>query len=235
MNRQSLFHTKTASRPNPIYRLSAILTLLCLLLTGCGWFQRNEVRSAVQLAYDGTEEFDGGNFQAAIKTFQTLKDWYPFSKYAILAELKIGDAHFQTGQYDEAIFAYEEFEKLHPLNEATPYVVFQIGQCYFKRVDTIDRDQSTAQLALDTFQRLIRQFPSDPYADQARAQSKKCLQSLAGHEYHIGLYYYRTKHFKAALHRFNTVITRYPDTGVHHLALQYLAKCESILKTDSKP
>ena len=106
--------------------------------------------------------------------------FYPFSKYAILAELKIADAHFRLEEYEDAIFAYESFESLHPRNEAIPYVIYQIGLCYFKQVDTIDRDQTTAKKALDTFGRLKKQFPNSPYTRNAGSRVKKCLKSLVG-------------------------------------------------------
>ena len=88
---------------------------------------KEETGSAQQLAWDGMDAYDDGEYKDAIENFQKLKDWYPFSKYAILAELKIADAHYHLDQYEEAIFAYEEFEKLHPRNEAVPYVIYQIG------------------------------------------------------------------------------------------------------------
>ena len=211
-------------------------SLLCIILfTGCAWFQAKEEKPAQELARDGMEDYQKGNYDKAIASFEKLKDWYPFSKFAILAELKIADAHFQLKQYDDAIFTYEEFERLHPRNEAIPYVIYQIGMCYFLRIDTIDRDQTSTQKALDTFERLIKQFPENEYSVTAIEHMKKCLKTLAGHEFYIGLFYYKSKHYKAALHRFKAVITLYPDVGIHYKALQYIIMCEtSIKKQESK-
>jgi outer membrane protein assembly factor BamD len=147
----------------------------------------------------------------------------------MLAELKIADAHFELEEYEEAIVAYEEFASLHPRNEAIPYVIYQIGLCYFNRVDTVDRDQTNAQKALETFTRLAKQYPKDPYAFKANEKAKECLKSIAGHEFYVGLFYFKNKHYKAALERFRSVITRYPDVGVHQQALQYIARCEAAI------
>ena len=65
--------------------------------------------SAQQLAWDGMDAYEDGDYKEAIEQFQQLKDWYPFSKYAILAELKIADSHYHLKNYDESIFSYEEF------------------------------------------------------------------------------------------------------------------------------
>jgi outer membrane protein assembly factor BamD len=185
--------------------------------------------SAQQLAWDGMDAYEDGDYKEAIEYFQQLKDWYPFSKYAILAELKIADSNYHLKNYEEAIFAYEEFEKLHPRNEAIPYVIYQIGRCYFDQIDTIDRDQTPALKAYETFQRLDKQFPDDKYARSGAEHITTCLKSLVGNEYYIGVFYYKSKHYKAALHRFMAVLSDYPDVGYHQKALEYIAKCEAEL------
>lgn len=202
--------------------------------SGCGWFKTKEEKPAQELASDGMAAYKKGKYEKAIESFEKLKDWYPFSKYAILAELKIADAHFNLKNYEDAIFAYEEFENLHPRNEAIPYVIYQIGFCYFVQMDTVDRDQTSSQKALDTFNRLIRQFPDDSYAGRAIEHRKKCLQMLAGHEFYVGLFYFKSKHYKAALKRFEMVLSKYPDTGVHYKALQYIAQAQAAIKDQAE-
>jgi outer membrane protein assembly factor BamD len=207
------------------------------LLSGCAWFGKDHTeKPAYDLIQDGIEAYDDGSYSDAIKNFEQLKDWYPFSKYAILAELKIADAHYQLAQYAEAILAYEEFEQLHPRNEAIPYVIYQTGRCYYDQIDAIDRDQTPAQKALEVFRRLVRQYPNDPYAAQSRTHIAKCLQNLAGHELYVGRFYFRSKHYPAALKRFMAVVTDYPDVGMHEEALKYIAQCEALtaLATDKK-
>jgi outer membrane protein assembly factor BamD len=211
-----------------------------LLFSGCAsikkaWdkiFGGEEEKSAQELVWEGMDKYDNGDYKDAIKSFEQLRDWYPFSKYAILAELKIADSHYQLQQYDEAIVSYEEFERLHPNNEAIPYVIYQIGRSNFDQISTIDRDQTSTRKALEAFQRLQKQFPDDPYAHRAEDHISVCLKDLAGHEYIIGLFYYRTKHYKSALYRFKSVLTNYPDVGYHQQALQHIAECESILRKE---
>jgi outer membrane protein assembly factor BamD len=214
--------------------------IFCFLFSGCTAMQEawraltgeEEEYSAQELAWLAMDLYERGDYSRAIEKFEKLKDWYPFSKYAILAELKIGDAHYKKEQYEEAVFAYEEFEKLHPRNEAIPYVIYQIGRCYYDRIDSIDRDQVPARKALDAFQRLIKQFPKDQYARLAEDHIVACFKSLAGNEYIIGLFYYKSKHYEAAYSRFMAVVSNYPDVGYHQKALKYIAKCQASLAKD---
>ncbi len=207
-----------------------LILFLALMIPSCAWFGNDLAeKSAQELVQDGMEEYEKGDYKDAIKNFQQLKDLYPFSKYAILAELKIADAHYHLREYPEAVQAYEEFEQLHPRNEAIPYIIYQIGRSYYEQIDTIDRDQDTAQKALDTFNRLIQQYPEDAYARNARVHILKCYQSLSGHELHVALFYYKQKNYKAALQRFLNVVNDYPDAGYHHQALDYIVQCEAFI------
>jgi len=204
----------------------AIILLLGAQMSSCAWFQAKKEKTARELAEEGMEAFQDNDYRKAIESFEKLKDWYPFSRYAVLAELKIGDAHYHRNEYEEAIFAYEEFENLHPKNEAVPHVVYQIGRCYFDRLQIIDRDQTMAREALQTFERLIRTYPASPYAKKAEKHMKVCNRNLAEHEFYVGMFYYKTKHYNAALERFKTVLRSYPDLGVHRKALEYIPLCQ---------
>ena len=211
-------------------RIIALLLVLLLVISGCAWFETKEERTAQELVSDGMDQFNSGDYKKAIESFENLKDWYPFSKFVILAELKTADAYYHLKNYQEAVAGYEEFENLHPRNEAIPYVIYQTGLCYFEQIDTIDRDHTPANKALEIFMRLQKQFPGNLYAKRAEEHIKKCIKMLAGHEFYVAFFYFKTKHYKAALSRFKWVLTNYPDVGVHEKALQYIALCEDLLK-----
>ena len=211
-------------------RIIALLLVLLLVISGCAWFETKEERTAQELVSDGMDQFNSGDYKKAIESFENLKDWYPFSKFVILAELKTADAYYHLKNYEEAVAGYEEFENLHPRNEAIPYVIYQTGLCYFEQIDTIDRDHTPANKALEIFMRLQKQFPGNLYAKRAEEHIKKCIKMLAGHEFYVAFFYFKSKHYKAALSRFKWVLTNYPDVGVHEKALQYIALCEDLLK-----
>jgi len=229
-------------RQNAMKRIIAATVIIFFLVSGCAQLKKTwqairgeeDLGSAQELAWDGMDAYEEGKYSDAIEYFQKLKDWYPFSKYAILAELKIADANYHLKKYEEAIFAYEEFEKLHPRNEAIPYVIYQIGRCYFDQIGTIDRDQSSAHKALETFERLAKQFPDDQYARSGSEHIIQCQKSLAGNDFYIGVFYFKSSHYPAAQQRFMRVLTNYPDVGYHQKALEYIAQCEATIAKTKK-
>ncbi|MBW2176175.1 MAG: outer membrane protein assembly factor BamD [Deltaproteobacteria bacterium] len=213
-----------------------ILFLAALSLAGCAPRDPDIEKPAHELAANGTEAFKERDYKDAVKYFEKLRDWYPFSKYAKLAELKIADAHYHLGEYEEAVMAYEEFVELHPKNEAIPYVIYQIGLCHYEQLDTVDRDQTSAKRAIGAFNRLMKNYPQDPHANKAQELYRLCLKSMAEHDLYVGLFYYKTKHYEAALYRFQAVVRQYPDVGAHQTALRYIAACETIIaELDAPP
>lgn len=194
----------------------AVFLLLCLWfiggLTGCACLTGSkDTESAQQLAENGMEAFEDEDYHDALAAFTTLKERYPYSRYAILAELKVGDAHFYRKEYPEAVAAYEDFIHLHPKNEAIPYVLYQIGASYYEQLLTEDRDQTPTYQAILAFQRLLKEHPDSAYASKARESILDCRKLLAQHELYVANFYYKSKHYRAALSRFENVLAGYSD------------------------
>ncbi len=222
--------------------LEAVLSLLfmCFLLNACAplhsaiesrfFRERGEqAETPRELAREGMIYFQDKNYKKAIETFQKIKDLHPFSPYTILAELKIADSRYYRKHYEEALAEYEDFEKLHPRNEVIPYVIYQMGMCHFSRMLSVDRDKTTTNEALHVFEKLIRTYPKSEYAVRARERIKECHENLAAHEFYVGKFYFKTKHYEAALGRFETLLTKYPHSDLKDGTLKYIGKCQAKL------
>ena len=210
--------------------ISLVLFLLMVVeLPGCSWFRRQEVHNPDELALKGMQAFEDEDYRDALKAFSTLKERYPYSRYAILAELKIGDAHYHRKEYPEAIAAYEEFASLHPKNEAIPYVLFQIGACYYEQLETKDRDQTPTHEAISSFERLVQAYSTSAQSDKAKARIRICRELLAENELYVARFYYNSKHYKAALTRFQLVLTDYSDvisSAIHQEVEELVVICK---------
>ena len=218
----------------------ALVMLALLLTTGCGTVEKvigsifgdsgSEVEIMPQeLAYEGMENLKAGRYNVAIEAFQKIKDRFPYSKYAILADLKIADAYYLQENFIQALEAYEEFERLHPKNEAVPYVIYQQGMCHFNQMTGFDRDQSPVVRAIQTFARLQQTFPGTPYASMAVARVTEAQNSLAHHEFYVGEFYFKMGEYEAAEGRFVSLVKSYPDTGFHSQALEYIRICRELI------
>jgi outer membrane protein assembly factor BamD len=226
------------------YRLSALLPglMVLLLLGGCApafelldkfWGDKAESGPAL-LMEEGMEYYEKAYWDDAIEAFQSLKDRYPYSEFAITAELKVADALFQKKEYDEAFIAYDDFEKLHPKNKEIAYVIYQKGLCHYQQIKSIDRQQTHTLQAKEEFERLVKRFPSSEYGMRARKRIRMCLVYLAEYEIYVGNYYFKMGKYRAAIARYNAVIERYPDVGQYHQAIDNIARCKEILAREQE-
>lgn len=210
---------------------------VALLLSGCALFENTGTdmsKSVDELVEEGAAAFMDGEYTRAVKAYTDLRDWYPFSRYAILAELKIADSYYHLESYIEAIMAYEEFERMHPKNEAIPYVVYQIGMCWFNQIGTVDRDSTPARKSLAVFKRLKEQFPDSEYTAKAEEKNKVCLANLSGHELYVANWYMRTEKYHAALKRYEYLIANYPDSKESKEAAAKIPQARAMVKKTKK-
>jgi outer membrane protein assembly factor BamD len=204
--------------------------IVFLFFGGCAgpsWFsEEEEEKPPEELMRQGLEDMVTGYYETATESFQKVKDRYPYSKFAVEAELKMADALYKRELYDEAFDAYGEFERLHPKNANIPYVIYSKGMCHFDQMDTIDRDQSHTLQAIDELKRLVKKFPKCEYANGARSKIRDCYIELAEHELYVGNFYYRMGEYRAAMGRYRYILENYPDLGQYHKALDYLSRCK---------
>ena len=183
-----------------------------------------EPESEVDLSDKAMGYFVQGRYILAGEIFQKVKDRYPFSPYATLSELRLADCKFYMGDYDEAISLYEEFEKLHPTNEAVTYVIFQEGSCYYRLMKGPDRDQTSTHKLIETYERLLNRYPDSPYSYEARKRIAEAKNRLAQHEVLVARWYIRTGQAPQAKNRLETALDLYPGTSEGVEAARLLKK-----------
>jgi outer membrane protein assembly factor BamD len=249
--------TSSSNISRPGARLPALIVLLFFLsvLGGCkssnlveyyfgdlfGGSKSSTIdKTAEQLAVDGMQQLQKKKYDEAVKDFKKLKEHYPYSKFAILAELKLGDAYFYNRKYNEAAIAYEEFVRLHPRNEVIPYVLYQVGMSHFLTFTTVDRDPEETHIAMQSFEKVMQNFPKSDYSNRAAKQLQECKKRIVSHEYGVAHFYYILEQYGAAKTRLDSMIQKYPqaiaDLGYGKSVERMLAKCETeVAKGEKKP
>jgi outer membrane protein assembly factor BamD len=172
-------------------------------------------------------EFEAGNFDTATKNFSELLEQYPFSDLAELARLRIAHAYYLNHEYEKAIAAFNDFERLHPTSPTLPFVGYTIGMSYLDQASTRDRDSSAAESALQQFQRVRNSYPDSLYARLAEFRIRQCEENLAGHELFVGDYYAHNKKPAAARARYEYVLSTYPRSDASVTAREKLNSMES--------
>ncbi|MFW6080340.1 MAG: outer membrane protein assembly factor BamD [Desulfosalsimonas sp.] len=212
---------------------AAVLCAVVLIgAAGCAsWFGKDQEKTAPELAEEGEQYFGDEKYSKAIEAYERLRNWYPYSRYTKTAELRIADAHYNLKEYEQARTAYEYYERMHPGDSEIPYVIFRIGMCHYERIRSIDRTQVPTRDALEAFSRLQSRFPESDYAEKAEPRIKECRRRLAGHEFYVGRFYFKSGQYEAALNRFENLVSTYPDVEKYREdAAEYIALTEKRLE-----
>ncbi|HLZ34059.1 MAG TPA: outer membrane protein assembly factor BamD [Nitrospira sp.] len=188
------------------WTLSAVI--LCVL-TACSSTPKNADPTAKK-ALSGTDE--------SIFLGDTIE-----KNYDPNVIMKRGEAFFEKEEYAEAIVEYNHFLDLHRNHVLAPYAAFRIGESQMKRAKGIDRDPEPVQKAIESFERLRRDFPGSRYDAQAVEKTQECHDLIAQMHLFVGQFYYRRESYLAAAHRFEQIMKVYPDKSVAPDALYFLA------------
>lgn len=205
--------------------------ILSGFFTACSGTDRKLDTPEELFAY--AQELDAADrYQAAIQRYTEVKNKFPYSSYATLAELAVADAQFKNQDYAEAQISYQNFRELHPKNARIDYVIFRIGLSYYKQLpETFDRDITLANDAIYSFNELIKRFPSSEYFAEAQDYRRKAFTMLNEKELYIADFYFKREFYDSALSRYESAIKKYPGFGLEPRALYGAIK--SAQKTDA--
>jgi outer membrane protein assembly factor BamD len=223
------------------YAFIAIVSVVSVVLGACGGSAREgTVEYSVSAAqnYDlGMKKLKEEEWTDAVRYFTFVKARFPYSKYAVLADLRMADAAFGAEAYAEAVDAYKMFIKFHPTHEMVEngYAAFRIAQGYEKMLPddwflvppAYEKDMSSALDAARELASVIRNYPRSQYVPKAKELHKKVAHLLAQHEWYVANFYWKKDAPMGTVLRLRTLLKEYPDAGYDERALYLLGQAYS--------
>ncbi len=171
---------------------------------------------------------------AAAKYFAFIKSRFPYSKYAVLAELRLADAEFGAEQHLEAVDSYKLFAKLHPTHEmvANGYVSLRIAEAYYEMLPgdfwlippSYEKDQSSIEDAEEELRSFLEKFPDSPFHKKAKELLAQVAGRLAHHEWYVARYYWDRGKPMATVLRLRRLLEKYPGAGYDIEAMWLLGR-----------
>jgi outer membrane protein assembly factor BamD len=216
-----------------------LLAAVCAAaLTACGAASGTSSVSysvSAQKNYEkGVDMLEKRDWIAASKYFSFIKSRFPYSKYAVLSELRLADAQLGAEQYLEAIDSYRLFIKFHPTHKevANGYASFKIGYAYFKQLPddfwmfppSYEKDQSSTEDAQNELKSFLDKYPDSPYRKDARDILIKVGKRLADHEWYVAKYYWDRGKPMGTVLRLRRLLERYRGVGYDVPALWLLGR-----------
>jgi outer membrane protein assembly factor BamD len=215
-------------------RLLLLPITVAALLSACTGFETNlqdtevSYRETARQNYEaGDEAFKGERYNESIKFFEHVKNKYPYSKYAVLADLRVADAHFARERWIEAADAYRLFARFHPRHEKLGYALFRTALSHFNDIATDvvlfppahEMDQTAAKDAIRAFDSYLKRFPEGEFVDEANEKRIEARSGLAQHDLYAAEFYEKREKWRGAAWRYERVAAEFADTPLAPEAL----------------
>lgn len=184
-------------------------------------------KTVEELYNNGIDALNQKRYATAVTQFDAVEQNYPYSSWAVNAQLMHGYAEYLQNHYTEAIGSLDRYIQLHPTSSNASYAYYLRGLSFYEQIADIQRDQKGTEQAMVALQDVVNRFPESAYARDARLKIDLCRDHLAGKEMEIGRYYEQQKLYVAAIGRFQRVIDDYQTTNhapeaLHRLTEIYL-------------
>jgi outer membrane protein assembly factor BamD len=218
-------------------RLSALLSAALLIaLAGCGDDNVTTLSKvdpstvAPETLYSrGVDALNVQYYKVAATDFNNVQQYYPYSSWAVNAELMEGYSEYLQEKYTDAIGSLDRFIQLHPANTSVAYAYYLRALCFYEEISDIQRDQKSTADAMSALQEVVNRFPNTAYARDAALKIDLCRDHLAGKEMLVGRYYQKQHLYAAAIGRFQRVVDDFQTTNHVPEALARLTEIYLVL------
>ncbi len=175
----------------------------------------------------GVDALSAQRYKVAATQFDNVEQNYPYSSWAVNAQLMQGYAEYLQQHYTDAIGTLDRFIQLHPAHRDIAYAYYLRALSYYEQIADIQRDQKGTQEAMGALQEVVNRFPDSSYGRDARLKIDLGRDHLAGKEMEVGRWYENQHLYTAAIGRFQRVIDDFQTTNhvpeaLHRLTEIYL-------------
>ena len=216
--------------------LAVIVSAAAVFLAGCVRPMRmpepGEREPDKYLFERGSEALKERHWLEARLYFERLVDQFPQSPHRQEARLGIGDTYLGEGGYDTLVIAAEkfrEFLRYFPLSERADYAQYKVAVAESEQMLSPDRDQTSTVTALREIEAFLRLYPNSKFVPEVLALQRTARDRLSDSEYRVGQFYFRSRWYRGAVPRFESILKTNPEY-LRRDAVYYLL-AESLLRT----
>ena len=205
--------------PNHFSRASFLgILAIAPLLSGCGGGTSDTTKAAPigpveELYNNGVDALNARRFSTAGDQFNAVEQNYPYSTWAVNAQLMSGYSLYLQNKYTDSIGTLDRFIQLHPAHRDIAYAYYLRALCYYEQIADIQRDQKGTEQAMNALREVVNRFPDSTYARDAKLKIDLCFDHLAGKEMEIGRFYQKQHLYEAAIGRFQRVVDDFQTTN----------------------
>ena len=173
-----------------------ILTLLILMLTACGEYQKILKSTDPDFKYNAAiEYFNRGEYVKAQTLLDDVTSYYRGTERSEDVLIYLARCYMGQKVYDSAAEYYEAYTRSYPKGRYNMEARFMVAHAYYMDSPDARLDQKTTRTAIQFFTQFIEMFPESSYAEQAYSERQEMFDKLAYKEllsarlyYNLGTY-----------------------------------------------
>jgi outer membrane protein assembly factor BamD len=198
-------------------------------VASCTAFETNLQDTSVNFKETAKENFESAEsavsdekYNEAVKFFDYVKNKFPYSKYAVLADLRIADTQFLREKWLEAADAYRLFVRFHPRHEGVGYAMYRTALAHhnaiekawavFAIIDPVQRDQTAARDTVRACDDYLARFPTTAEAPKVKEMRIAARSRLAEVDVFVAGFDADRDHHQGAVWRYLRVADEFGDT-----------------------
>ena len=189
------------------------LLLLCVCISCSNTNVDTTIKKEKNLNYEPKKlfiiaklSFDQQKFELSKVQFLEIIKLYPLSNEAVESEIMIAFINYVQMDYDAAILSFRRIINKFPSHKNIDYAYYMIAMCYYEQLENEALDGYYNELALKSFNQIIKRFPESKYAKDSRQKIILVRSNVAAKHMEIGRFYLHNKKYIAALNRFKIVV-----------------------------
>jgi outer membrane protein assembly factor BamD len=182
----------------------------------------NYSESAELLYKDAMDDYDDRDCVSAQPKFEDVRKKFPYSRYAVDAELRVADCQFMQETFAEAAISYEQFVSLHPTHEQADYAAYRRCESFVEQIPTdvfimpspYQRDQAATRDARTALSAFITRYPKSKWQSKAAELLKRVVDALVQHEMYVAEFYLDADDRNAAAVRLEQIRANFAESSM---------------------
>ena len=169
--------------------------------------------------------YKNNKYQDAVELFEEVEKNYSFNtEWASKSLLMRAYIYYEVSKYVETLEILKKFKTRYAGNKNMDYVEYLMAMCLFEQINIIALSQENTSLAERQFKKIILNYPTSSYAEDAKFKLDLIQDQFAGKEMYVARYYIKRNKWGPALIRLNRVVKEYETTIFIEEALHRLVE-----------
>ncbi len=205
--------------------LWSLIFLSVILTVSCSKHSRVLKSGDNELKYEvAVDLYDKGDYYRAIQIFDHLIAIHRGTQRLETINYYYANCYYQQGDYLLASYYFKRYAQNYSSNPRAEECMYMNAYCYYLDSPRYSLDQTNTYEAIKEMQMFINMYPLSDSIQNCNRIIDELRGKLEKKAIEIGIQYYKTRHYMAAITSLENVMDDFPDTQNREMILYFMIK-----------